>query len=53
MVPAPSALLSLLVLKLVDKERRSHTNDFHCAAAVGWLAGLNVPPKKSSATDDA
>ena len=53
MVPAPSALLSLLVLKLVDKERRSHINDFHCAAAVGWLAGLNVPPKKSSATDYA
>jgi hypothetical protein len=29
MVPAPSALLSLLVLKLLDKERRSHIDDFN------------------------
>jgi len=28
MVPAPAALLSLLALKLLDKERRSHVNDF-------------------------
>src|SRR6516225_7908578 len=29
MVPGPSALLSLLSLKLLDKERRSHINDFN------------------------
>jgi hypothetical protein len=51
MVPATSALLSLLVLKLLDKERRSHINDFNCDEAVGLFAGLNMPPKKSYATD--
>jgi hypothetical protein len=51
MVPATSALLSLLVLKLLDKERRSHINDFNFDEAVGLFAGLNVPPKKSYATD--
>ncbi|HJY84267.1 MAG TPA: hypothetical protein VKK81_24685, partial [Candidatus Binatia bacterium] len=51
MVPATSAVLSLLVLKLLDKERRSHINDFNFDEAVGLFAGLNVPPKKSSATD--
>jgi hypothetical protein len=51
MVPATSALLSLLVLKLLDKERRSHLNDLNFDEAVGLFAGLNVPPKKSSATD--
>ena len=53
MVPATSALLSLLVLKLLDKERRSHSNDLNCDEAVGLCAGLNVPPKTSYATDDA
>lgn len=51
MVPATSALLRLLVLKRLDKERRNHINDFHCAEAVGVLAGLNVPPKQSYVTD--
>ena len=50
MVPATSALLSLLALKLLDKERRSHIDDFNCDEAVGLFAGLNVPPKKSYAT---
>jgi hypothetical protein len=50
-VPATSALLSLLVLKLLDKERRSHINDFNCDAALGLFAGLNILPKKSFATD--
>jgi hypothetical protein len=53
MVPAPSALLSLLALKLLDKERRSHIDDFHCDEALGLFAGLNVLPKKSFATDDS
>ena len=51
MVPAPSALLSLLALKLLDKERRSHIDDFNCDEALGLFAGLNVLPKKSFATD--
>src|SRR4051812_47082464 len=29
MVPAPAALLSLLALKLLDEERRSHIDDFN------------------------
>ncbi len=51
MVPARAALLSLLVLKLLDKERRSHLNDFNFDEALGLFAGLNVLPKKSYATD--
>lgn len=51
MVPASSALLSLLVLKLLDKERRSHISDFDCDEALGLFAGLNILPKKSYATD--
>jgi hypothetical protein len=50
MVPAPSALLSLLALKLLDKERRSHIDDFNFDEALGLFAGLNVLPKKSYAT---
>jgi len=37
-------------LKLLDKERRSHIDDFNCDEALGLFAGLNVPPKKSFAT---
>jgi hypothetical protein len=51
MVPATAALLSLLALKLLDKERRSHIDDFNCDEALGLFAGLNVLPKKSFATD--
>ena len=51
MVPATGALLSLLALKLLDKERRSHIDDFNCDEALGLFAGLNVLPKKSFATD--
>src|SRR5947209_16442656 len=50
MVPATSALLALLSLKLLDKERRSHIDDFNCDEALGLFAGLNVLPKKSYAT---
>jgi hypothetical protein len=49
MIPAPAALLSLLALKLLDKERRSHIDDFNCDEALGLFAGLNVLPKKSYA----
>jgi len=51
MVPALSAMLSLLALKLLDKERRSHIDDFNCDEPLGWFAGLNILPKKSFATD--
>ena len=51
MVPPPAALLSLLALKLLDKERRSHITDFNFDEALGLFAGLNVLPKKSYATD--
>jgi len=51
MIPAANALLSLLTLKLIDKERLSHIDDFNCDEALGLFAGLNVLPKKSFATD--
>jgi hypothetical protein len=51
MVPAPAALLALLILKLLDKERLSHINDFNFDEALGLFAGLNILPKKSFATD--
>jgi hypothetical protein len=51
MVPPPAALLSLLALKLLDKERRSHITDFDFDEALGLFARLNVLPKKSYATD--
>ena len=51
MVPAVSALLGLLALKLLDKERRSHVNDFSFDEALGLFAGLNVLPKKSFLTE--
>ena len=51
MVPASAALLSLLALKLLDKERRSQIADFNFDEALGLFAGLNILPKKSYATD--
>lgn len=51
MIPATSALLSLLALKLIDKERRSHISDFDFDEAVGIFAGLNVLPKAAFAAD--
>jgi len=50
MVPAPSALLRVLVLTRLDKARRRHINDFTCDAAGGLVAGLHGPPQTSSAT---
>jgi hypothetical protein len=51
MVPPTGALLALLALKLLDKERKSHIDDFNFDEALGLFAGLNVLPKKSFATD--
>jgi hypothetical protein len=46
----PSALLSLRTLKLLDKERCSHIDDFNFDEALGRFAGLNILPKKSYTT---
>ena len=51
MVPADAALLSLLALKLLRKERLSHIDDHNVDEGLGLFAGLNVLPKKSFATD--
>jgi len=51
MIPAASYLLSLLSLKLLDKERKSHITDWNFDEALGLFAGLNVLPKNSAATD--
>ena len=51
MVPADAALLSLLALKLLRKERLCHIDDFNVDEGLGLFAGLNVLPKKSFATD--
>lgn len=37
MIPPVSALLSLLALKLLDKERRSHIDDFNFDKALDYL----------------
>jgi hypothetical protein len=51
MIPSVSYLLSLLSLKLLDKERKSHITDWNFDEALGLFAGLNVLPKDSAATD--
>lgn len=51
MVPATSALLSLLALKLVAAERRSHIADYGFDGATGLFAGLPALPKTTFATD--
>jgi hypothetical protein len=51
MVPAISAILSLLALKLIDKERHSHISDFNFDEALGVFAGLNILPKTTFASD--
>jgi len=43
MIPALSYVLSLLALKLLDKERKSHITDWNFDEALGWF-GLNVLP---------
>ena len=43
--------MSLLLLKLVGKERLRHIDDFNFESALGLFAGLNMLPKKSFATE--
>ena len=51
MIPAISYVLSLLALKLLDKERKSHIADWNFDEALGWFAGLNMFPKTTAASD--
>jgi hypothetical protein len=47
MVPAACALRSLLALKLLGKERKSHVMDLVFDQAIALFAGLNCVPKRS------
>jgi hypothetical protein len=47
MIPAEQALRSLLALKLVGTERKSHVMDLVCDQGLALFAGLNVVPKRS------
>jgi hypothetical protein len=51
MIPPVSYVLSLLALKLLDKERKSHISDWSFDEALGLFAGLNVLPKTTAITD--
>jgi hypothetical protein len=47
MIPAEQAVRTLLALKLVGKERKSHIMDLVCDEGIALFAGLNVVPKRS------
>ncbi len=47
MVPAEQALRSLLALKLIGKERKSHVMNLVFDEGLALFAGLNVIPKRS------
>jgi hypothetical protein len=47
MIPAEQAVRSLLALKLVGSERKSHVMDLVCDQGIALFAGLNVVPKRS------
>jgi hypothetical protein len=47
MIPAPQAVRSLLALKLLGAERKSHVMDLVFDPAIALFAGLNVVPKRS------
>jgi hypothetical protein len=46
-IPAVQAVRSLLALKLLGKERKSHVMDLVCDEGIALFAGLNVVPKRS------
>ncbi len=50
-IPPLQAVLALLVPKLLGKRRVSHISDLCCDEGAGLLAGLNVLPKVTYATD--
>jgi transposase-like protein len=47
MVPAAQAVRTLLALKLIGKERKSHVMDLVSDEGIALFAGLNVVPKRS------
>jgi hypothetical protein len=47
MIPALQAVRSLLALKLIGKERKSHVMDLVDDPGIALFAGLNVVPKRS------
>lgn len=47
MIPAEQAVRTLLALKLVGKERKSHVMDLVTDEGIALFAGLNVVPKRS------
>ena len=47
MIPATQALRTLLALKLIGKERKSHVMDLVDDQGLALFAGLNVVPKRS------
>jgi hypothetical protein len=47
MIPAEQALRTLLALKLIGKERKSHVMDLVDDQGIALFAGLNVIPKRS------
>jgi hypothetical protein len=47
MIPAEQALRTLLALKLLGKERKSHVMDLVDDQGIALFAGLNVVPKRS------
>ena len=47
MIPAEQAVRTLLALKLVGKERKSHVMDLVEDAGIALFAGLNVVPKRA------
>jgi hypothetical protein len=51
MIPPVSYFLSLLALKLLNKERKSHIADWNFDEGLGLFAGLNVLPKNTPVSD--
>jgi hypothetical protein len=47
MIPAVQALRSLLAMKLIGVERKSHVMDLVMDQAIALFAGINVVPKRS------
>jgi len=47
MIPATQAVASLLALKLIGAERKSHVMDLVMDQAIAVFAGINVVPKRS------
>ena len=47
MIPAAQAIRSLLAMKLIGTERKSHVMDLVMDQAIALFAGINVVPKRS------